>query len=63
MKSESIKVSAVIPSTPKVIFKAWLSGSEHSAMTGSAAKSTARVGGAFTAWDGYISGRRKKGTK
>jgi activator of HSP90 ATPase len=57
MKSESIKVSAVIPSTPQVIFKAWLSGSEHSAMTGSAAKSTARVGGAFSAWDGYISGK------
>jgi activator of HSP90 ATPase len=26
-------------------------------MTGGAAKATARVGGSFTAWDGYISGK------
>ena len=57
MKSESLKVSAVIPAPPPAIYKAWLSGKEHSAMTGSAAKATAKVGGAFTAWDGYISGK------
>ncbi|MGA2641798.1 MAG: SRPBCC domain-containing protein [Spirochaetia bacterium] len=48
MKSESLKVSAVIPAPPSAIYNAWLSGKEHSAMTG---------GGAFTAWDGYISGK------
>jgi activator of HSP90 ATPase len=57
MKSESLKVSAVIPAPPPAIYKAWLSGKEHSAMTGSPAKATAKVGGAFTAWDGYISGK------
>jgi activator of HSP90 ATPase len=57
MKSESLKVSAVIPAPPQAIYKAWLSGKEHSAMTGSAAKATAKVGGAFSAWDGYISGK------
>ena len=51
------KVSAVFPVKPSVVYKAWLSSKGHSAMTGSAAKATARVGGKFTAWDGYIFGR------
>ena len=50
-------VSAVIPATPKQIFEAWLSGRQHSAMTGSPASGSARVGGKFTAWDGYITAR------
>jgi activator of HSP90 ATPase len=29
-------------------------------MTGSMAKTSARVGGSFTAWDGYISGKNLK---
>jgi activator of HSP90 ATPase len=57
MKSESLKVSAVIPAPPKAVYDAWLSSKEHAAMTGSGAKVTARVGAAFTAWDGYISGK------
>ena len=51
------RVSAVFPAKPSVLYKAWLSSTGHSAMTGSAAKATARVGGKFTAWDGYIFGR------
>ncbi len=50
-------MSAVIPAAPEVIYKAWLSGKEHSAMTGSAATVVAKVGGKHTAWDGYISGK------
>jgi activator of HSP90 ATPase len=57
MKLESMKVSAVIPAPPLAIYNAWLSSKGHSAMTGSAAKASARVGGGFTAWDGYISGK------
>lgn len=56
MKSDSIRLSAVIPADPKVIYEAWMSGKGHGAMTGSGATVTARVGGKFTAWDGYISG-------
>ena len=51
------RVSAVFPAKPSVVYKAWLSSKGHSAMTGSGAKATARVGGKFTAWDGYIFGR------
>ncbi len=56
MKKDSIKVSAVIPAEPRAIYDAWMSGKGHEAMTGSAATVTAKVGGKFTAWDGYISG-------
>lgn len=48
------KLTATIPATPAEIYKAWLTGKGHSAMTGSAA--TVR-GKRFTAWDGYITGR------
>ena len=51
------KLSAVIPAKPSEIYKMWLSSKGHSAMTGSTAKATAKVGGKFSAWDGYISGR------
>jgi len=56
VKTDSVKVSAVIPAEPRVIYDAWMSSKGHQAMTGSGASVTARVGGAFTAWDGYISG-------
>ncbi len=51
------KLSAIIPATPAEIYKSWLSGKGHSAMTGSTAKVTGKVGVKFSAWDGYISGR------
>jgi activator of HSP90 ATPase len=57
MKAESITMSAVIPAAPEVIYDAWISGKEHGAMTGSAATVVAKVGGKYTAWDGYISGK------
>jgi uncharacterized protein YndB with AHSA1/START domain len=56
MKSDSIKVSAVIPGPPKDVFAAWMSSKGHSAMTGSEAKVTPRAGCKFSAWEGYISG-------
>lgn len=55
--AESFKISAVLPAPPERVYQAWLSGKEHAAMTGGAAKGSARVGGAFTAWDGYIQGK------
>lgn len=50
-------LSAVVPATPDEIYRAWLSSHGHSAMTGSPAKASVRIGGRFTAWDGYISGK------
>ena len=53
-------VSDTIPAKPKEVYDAWLDSRRHSAMTGAKAKASAKEGAAFTAWDGYISGRNVK---
>lgn len=55
--SDQIKLSATLSVKPKQIYNAWLNSKEHSAMTGSKATASTKVGGKFTAWDGYISGQ------
>jgi activator of HSP90 ATPase len=51
-------VSDVIPASPKEVYAAWLSGKRHAAMTcGGPATGSTKVGGRFTAWDGYIAGK------
>ncbi len=56
MKKE-FTVSTYLPATPEKVFRAWLSSEGHADMTGSPATVEPRVGGKFTAWDGYISGK------
>ena len=57
MKTDSLKVSAVIPAAPDVVYRAWLSGKAHGEMTETpAAEISARVGGKFTAGGGYMWG-------
>ncbi len=53
-------LSDVIPATPQEIYDAWLDSRGHGAMTGSKANISAKAGAAFSAWDGYISGRNIK---
>lgn len=55
--SESIKLSRVIPASPRQIYEAWLDSKEHTAFTGGEARIDSKVGGRFTAWDGYIEGK------
>ncbi len=50
-------VSTTLPAKAERIFRAWLSSEGHAAMTGSPAKVEPRVGGTFSAWEGYISGK------
>jgi activator of HSP90 ATPase len=47
-------------SSPEAVYRAFLSSKEHAQFTGSEAKCSARVGGRFTAWDKYISGKNIK---
>ena len=54
--AERIEVSEVLPVKQKNLYEAWLDSDKHSAFTGSKAVIDRRVGGKFTAWDGYISG-------
>ena len=58
--SGSVRLSAFIPAPPAVVYQAWLNGRQHAAMTGAAATSQARVGGKFTAWNGYIFGEHQQ---
>jgi len=53
-------VTAIMPTTPEDVYDAWMSSDRHTAMTGDGAKIDARVGGAFEASDGYISGTTVK---
>jgi uncharacterized protein YndB with AHSA1/START domain len=45
-----------VPAAPAYVYRAFLDSEQHSKITGGGAKIDARVGGKFTAWDGYISG-------
>jgi activator of HSP90 ATPase len=51
------ELTAILPAAPDAIYRAWLSSEEHGAMTGGSATIDPRVGGAYEAWDGYITGR------
>ena len=55
--SYEFTLTATIPATPEEIYNAWLDSDRHTAMTGAPARIAAEPGGAYTAWDGYISGR------
>ena len=57
MATESIRVSSVVTATPEQVWDSWMDGREHSAMTGGKATIDPRIGGSFSAWDGYIWGR------
>lgn len=53
---ESTERSATLAATPAAIYDAWIDPEAHSAMTGSPATGDSHVGGAFTAWNGFIWG-------
>jgi activator of HSP90 ATPase len=54
---ESLSMNVVLPVSPKDLCKAWLNSAEHSGFTGAKAEINPHIGGVFTAWDGYISGK------
>ena len=54
---KNFTMTLILPTTPKDIYEAWLSSERHSAMTGSPAVVKDKVGGKFTAWEGYIFGK------
>jgi uncharacterized protein YndB with AHSA1/START domain len=56
MSLESFRTAASFPVPPEVVYAAWLDAAKHAKMTGAPATCDARVGGRFTAWDGYIEG-------
>jgi len=57
MKATTIKQKTLIPAPPDEVYDAFMDAKKHSAFTSSKATCDPKVGGEFTAWDGYISGR------
>lgn len=57
MKVTTIRQKVVIPASPIEVYEAFIDAKKHSEFTGSKATCDPRVGGEFTAWDGYISGK------
>jgi activator of HSP90 ATPase len=57
MKKETIKQKITVPAKPIEVYEAFVDPRKHSAFTGSKATGAGKVGGKFTAWDGYISGK------
>ncbi|HKI53332.1 MAG TPA: SRPBCC domain-containing protein [Anaerolineales bacterium] len=49
-------LSETFNAKPFELYAAWLSSGGHSAITGSTANVDGKIGGKFTAWDGYIFG-------
>jgi activator of HSP90 ATPase len=60
LKTRTIKQKEFIPAAPVEIYDAFLNEQKHTAFTGAKATCERRVGGKFTAWDGYISGKNMK---
>lgn len=56
MKSRSFVITSTIVAKSSFLYRAFLDSAMHSEFTGSPATIDNRVGGTFTAWDGYISG-------
>jgi activator of HSP90 ATPase len=56
--AESFEVSSFFPGiSAERVYNAWMESKTHSAATGSPAHISPGVGGEFSAWDGYISGK------
>jgi len=57
VETTTLKQKVIIPATPEEVYEAFVDPKKHAAFTGSKATGKAKVGGKFTAWDGYIYGK------
>jgi activator of HSP90 ATPase len=55
-RPKTITQRLVVPAPPAAVYEAFVNARKHAAFTGSPATGSGRVGGRFTAWDGYIAG-------
>lgn len=53
----SFVIKTQLPVSAATVFNAWLNSDDHSDMTGGEAICSRTVGGKFSAWNGYITGR------
>lgn len=52
-----IRQTFLIEAEPEFVFDTYVDPKKHAEFTGSPATGKAKVGGTFTAWDGYITGK------
>jgi uncharacterized protein YndB with AHSA1/START domain len=57
MPARPIRQTVMLPAAPAEVYAALMGSKQHTAFTGDKAVLSSRVGGAFTAGSGYISGR------
>jgi uncharacterized protein YndB with AHSA1/START domain len=57
METSQFELSVSLAAPPRDVYDAWLDAEEHAAFTGDEASCDPHVDGAFSAWDGYITGR------
>jgi uncharacterized protein YndB with AHSA1/START domain len=53
----TITQSVMVNASPEEVYDAMMDSKKHAKVTGSPASISTRVGGKFTAWDGYIFGK------
>ncbi len=53
----TLTINTLLPVRPEVLYRIWMSSRMHSDFTGSPASIDDRVGGEFSAWNGYITGK------
>lgn len=56
-RTKTIKQMQSIPAKPMEVYQALVDAKKHTEFTGSKATCNPKVGGKFTAWDGYIFGK------
>ncbi|MEM5775887.1 MAG: SRPBCC domain-containing protein [Anaerolineaceae bacterium] len=54
---KALTIRVWLPVRPELLYSIWLSSRQLSEFTGSPANIDSRVGGSFTVWNGFISGR------
>jgi len=57
LKTKTLRQRVTIPANPMEVYEAYMDAEKHAEFTGSGATSDPKVGGEFTAWDGYITGK------
>jgi activator of HSP90 ATPase len=57
IKTATITQKVAVSATPEEVYDAYTNAKKHAEFTGSKATNNPVVGGKFTAWDGYISGK------
>jgi len=60
MKTGTIRQTVRLPGDPDEVYRALMTTKGHEGFTGAPAKISARVGGSFMAWGGYIHGENLK---